>query len=92
MLALREAMLNSVEHGNKRNPEAVINIDLHFEKNLFKVSIKDEGTGFDLSKRLKNLENYDGFQVGKRGLAIIQSTADSIEVNGGTISLTFSGV
>lgn len=38
---------------------------------------------------LIKVENLDGFQIGKRGLSLVKSVADSIEVNGSTISLTF---
>ena len=89
LLALRETLLNSVEHGNKRNPEASINMFIYFESDCLKVSISDEGFGFDLSDTLKKLKSYDGFQIGKRGLAIVESVADSIQVDGGTVSLIF---
>jgi len=45
-----------------------------------------------ISKIIANHGQEDDMILFTIGLAIIQSTADSIEVNGGTISLTFSGV
>ena len=90
-LAIREALLNSVEHGNARRPDAPVDISIYFEADRVRVDISDEGQGFDLSGRLAIIHEQDQFTIGKRGLLLMEATADEIEVNGGTISLSFKG-
>ena len=89
LLALRETLLNAVEHGNRRNPDAYIDLSLFIKSDEFRIEVSDEGPGFDFDGKKKEMESHDGLQVGKRGLPLMVEVADSIEVDGGTVELVF---
>jgi len=89
LLALREALLNAVEHGNRRSSEAFVDIVIHSAPDLLVIEVSDEGAGFDLERCLA-ADSVDG-QIGKRGVPAMRKIADVITVEGGTVSMTFSG-
>ncbi len=89
LLALRETLLNAVEHGNRRNPDAYIDLSLFIKPDEFRIEVSDEGPGFDFDGKKKEMESHDGLQVGKRGLPLMVEVADFIEVDGGTVELVF---
>ncbi len=89
MIALREAMINAVKHGNNFDPGAFIDISLYFEPGVLRIDVSDEGPGFELPDNLKKIEDVCAVQSGARGLPAMNSVADSTEVNGGTVSLIF---
>jgi len=90
MLSIREALLNAVEHGNNYDKNALVEVNLDLQETGLRIDIADQGTGFDLDKKLVDSKNESGFQIGKRGLKIIHAFADKIEVHGGTTRLYFS--
>ena len=90
-LCLRETLLNAVEHGNEQNPEAFVDVSLYFKPDELRIDVSDEGSGFDLTEKLTEAESTDGFQIGKRGLLLMNAAADKIEIVGGTVSLFFYG-
>jgi len=90
MLSIREALLNAVEHGNNYDSNALVEVTLEFQSTGLQIDISDQGTGFNLNKKLIDSKNESGFQIGKRGLKIIHAFADKIEIHGGTMRLFFS--
>jgi len=88
-LALREALINAVKHGNRFNPEASVHLSLYVKPGELRIDVSDEGSGFDLSDKMKRIEDVHILQSGGRGLAVMNSISDEIKVNGGTVSLIF---
>ncbi len=91
-LAVREALINAVSHGNQFDPDAFVDLSLFFRPKELRMDISDEGPGFDLPDDIRKIEDVNVLQAGGRGLSAMYSVADSIEVNGGTISLIFREV
>jgi len=89
MLSLREALLNAVEHGNGNDPEKYVDVSLYPGSKELRVEISDEGWGFDLESTKRGEGYEEGFQLGKRGMPVIHAFADSVEVDGGTVILTY---
>lgn len=89
-LAIREALLNAVEHGSQQSPDSRIDLSLYFEHDHLRVDVSDEGSGFDLADKLLEGENLDAFTIGRRGLPLMRAVSDRLEVNGGTVSLIFT--
>jgi serine/threonine-protein kinase RsbW len=88
LLVLREALLNAVEHGNRRNAKAFVDVMLYRAPQQLTIEVSDEGPGFDLSRiREEGLE----CQLGKRGIPAIRAAADSLTVEGGTLIMVFTG-
>ncbi len=46
-LALEEAFLNAVKHGNKMDPDKTVAIDYTVDHEKVEISIRDEGVGFN---------------------------------------------
>ena len=47
-LCISEAIVNSIQHGNKRDLDKDIFIKVNFEKDYLNIEIKDQGDGFDI--------------------------------------------
>jgi anti-sigma regulatory factor (Ser/Thr protein kinase) len=90
LLALREVMLNAVEHGNHRNPNAFVDIMVYTAPQHLIVEISDEGPGFDPAQTLAVAATPESL-LGKRGMPAIRAAADSLTVEGGTVILGFNG-
>ena len=89
LLSAREALLNAVEHGNDGNPSARFEAGLYVKENEIKITITDEGKGFDLHENLLHPEDLTLKQVGKRGLSFAHSAAQKILVEKGAVTMIF---
>jgi len=92
-LALNEAVMNAIIHGNRNNKDSDIIISFFSDFKGLHFLVSDEGDGFDFNKYLEvgleNLPEDDG--EGKRGILVIKMLTDElIFSNGGsTIELIF---
>lgn len=80
-LCISEAVVNSIEHGNKNDKNKTVSIGVDCNKNQIEVYIKDEGLGFNIDvledpTQKSNLKKESG-----RGIHIIKSLSDKIEYN-----------
>jgi serine/threonine-protein kinase RsbW len=91
LIAILEGVNNAVTHGNKEDASKNVSIHLSLDEETFKVSIQDEGPGFDYKNvpdptAPENLENING-----RGIFLMDKLSDKIEFfeNGKKVELTF---
>jgi serine/threonine-protein kinase RsbW len=80
-LALEEAFLNAIKHGNKMSSDKDVKIDYSVGLDKVEISMTDQGDGFDPEAvpdpRLgENLYKNEG-----RGLLLMQSYMDVVEFN-----------
>jgi len=80
-LALEEAFINAVKHGNKMDPEKEVKIEYSVGAERVEISMTDEGRGFDPDavpdpRCGENLYKADG-----RGLLLMRSYMDIVEFN-----------
>ena len=80
-LALEEALLNAIQHGNKQDAGKQIKVEYFVTPAKFEVSITDEGPGFDPDvvpdpRAEENLRKCCG-----RGLLLMRSYMDEVEYN-----------
>ncbi|MDD5327362.1 MAG: ATP-binding protein [Phycisphaerae bacterium] len=80
-LALEEAFVNAIKHGNKMKPGKEVKVDYSVSSDKVEISITDQGKGFDPEDipdpRLgENLYKNEG-----RGLLLMQSYMDVVEFN-----------
>ncbi|MBF0384308.1 MAG: ATP-binding protein [Candidatus Omnitrophica bacterium] len=78
-LALYEAMVNAVKHGNKLNPDLKVKLEINIQNGNLIMQVSDEGTGFDYKNipnplTSKNLERLSG-----RGIFLIEKIMDKFE-------------
>jgi serine/threonine-protein kinase RsbW len=78
-IAISEALVNAIVHGNKENPEKFVCIDICYDKSMLTVKIKDEGEGFNLEEIPDPTNNNNLLKEHGRGIFIIKSLVDKFE-------------
>ncbi|MBF0489303.1 MAG: ATP-binding protein [Candidatus Omnitrophica bacterium] len=78
-LALHEALVNAVKHGNQMNDGLSVLVDISKENNQLTMQVTDQGEGFDHTLipdpiTPENLEKLNG-----RGIFLIQNAMDKVE-------------
>lgn len=82
-LALEEAIINAIKHGNKFDPKKTVTVEAKVTPRQVEIVIEDQGPGFD-RKRVpdptldENLEKCSG-----RGILLIESYMDKVEYSNG---------
>jgi serine/threonine-protein kinase RsbW len=80
-LAVEEALMNSIKHGNQLDPAKFVTIDFHFNAKIMQITFEDEGDGFDPNDvpdptLEENLELPSG-----RGLMLMRTFMNTVEYN-----------
>jgi len=92
-LSLKEAFINAVKHGNRERDELSVSCSLCFEVNMLLATITDCGEGFNPEELPDPLDPHNHFQLSGRGVYIIKSIAESINVersrDGSTLMLRY---
>ncbi|MDY0084149.1 MAG: ATP-binding protein [Ignavibacteriaceae bacterium] len=83
LLCVSEAIINSIQHGNKRDFDKNVVIKVNAETECINIQIKDQGDGFDLKRisdptKIENIKKESG-----RGLLIMRALCDSVEYQDG---------
>lgn len=80
-LALDEACINAVKHGNLEDPAKAILIGVRADPQAVRVEVQDEGGGFDYTSVLdpRDLDRLE--EPGGRGLFLIQQFMDQVHFN-----------
>ena len=76
-----EAANNAIYHGNKRNPEKKIFVEMTVSTGEVSVVMRDEGKGFDLDGLKNPLEPDNLLRENGRGIFIIKSLMDHVHFN-----------
>lgn len=94
MVAALEAVNNAITHGNKANPQKLVDVEIEFENDEIKITVTDEGQGFSPEKipdptMPENIEELSG-----RGVFLMTKLADSIKFNekGNSVTMSFKEV
>jgi len=94
LVATLEAVNNAITHGNKADPQKMVDVEIMFEKNEMVVTVTDEGKGFNPSvipdpTLPENIEELSG-----RGVFLMKKLADSISFNekGNSVTMSFKEV
>jgi len=87
-LAVREALINAVSHGNHDAPGTFVDMSCRIDKgkNCLNISITDEGMGFDLENHIPPDEPLS--ERG-RGMRLMQNSTGEIHMIGGELTMTF---
>ena len=80
-LALEEAVVNAMKHGNGLDPDKSVQLDCRMSSSRFWIQIEDEGTGFDPQDvpdctAHENLDKASG-----RGLLLMKHYMSFVEYN-----------
>lgn len=80
-LALEEAFLNAVKHGNKMDPTKEVRIDYSVGSDKIEISMTDEGEGFEPEAVADPRYGESLYKPGGRGLLLIYSYMDMVKFN-----------
>lgn len=87
-MAIREAMVNAVVHGNQYNQHKRVRFSLSRTEQRFTVTIADEGTGFDFAHIPDPLAPENLLRTSGRGIFLMRSFMDEVDLrhleSGGT--------
>lgn len=93
LLAIEEAVINAIKHGNKMDESKNVQITFTGNRNGLMFTIEDEGAGFDIRNIPDPLEADDNNSenIGK-GIFLIRSLADKVVFNskGNQIEIGFN--
>jgi serine/threonine-protein kinase RsbW len=80
-LALEEAFINAIKHGNKMNPDKKVKIDYSVDSDKVEILMTDEGGGFDPNSVPDPRSGENLYKTEGRGLLLINSYMDVVEFN-----------
>jgi len=80
-IALDEAFVNAVKHGNQFNPEKNVRISVDVSPKEASFTFEDEGEGFDVAKIPDPRDPENLFKTSGRGVLIIHNIMDAVQYN-----------
>jgi serine/threonine-protein kinase RsbW len=80
-LALEEAFINAIKHGNKMNPDREVKVDYSVGSDKVEIFMTDEGGGFDPNSVPDPRSGENLYKTEGRGLLLINSYMDVVEFN-----------
>ena len=80
-LALEEAFLNAIKHGNKMDPAKKVKIDYSVGLDRIEIFMTDEGEGFKPSSVADPRYGEGLYKPGGRGLLLMNSYMDMVKFN-----------
>ncbi len=78
-LALEEAMINAIKHGNKMDPRKQVHVHAKITSKIADITIEDEGPGFDRSHVPDPTLEENREKCSGRGILLIESYMNSVE-------------
>jgi serine/threonine-protein kinase RsbW len=80
-IALDEAFVNAVKHGNKNDPHKLIRITAELSAKEACFTVEDEGAGFDIKDIPDPCDPANLFKTSGRGVLLIYNIMDEVEYN-----------
>ncbi len=80
-VALDEAFVNAIKHGNKFDAKKLIRVAAEVSKDEARFTIEDEGEGFDVESIPDPLDPENLFKTSGRGVLFIYNIMDEVEYN-----------
>jgi anti-sigma regulatory factor (Ser/Thr protein kinase)/ActR/RegA family two-component response regulator len=80
-VALDEAFVNAVKHGNKNNPSKLVRITAELSAKECRFTIEDEGEGFNVQEIPDPCNPENLFKSSGRGVLLIYNIMDEVKYN-----------
>jgi serine/threonine-protein kinase RsbW len=77
--AVREAVANAIEHGNKSDAGKQVRVDFELQGDEIVIEVRDEGLGFDPDRVPDPLEPENLLRPNGRGILLIREFMDRVE-------------
>jgi serine/threonine-protein kinase RsbW len=89
-LATHEAVVNAIVHGNRRDPDRTVEVQLACDSEDLVIRVADQGAGFDPAGVADPLLPENLLRPGGRGLLLMRALMDEVGhrpgVTGGTVA------
>ena len=80
-MAVREAAVNAVLHGNAYDPSKKVKLDFENSGRELVITIRDQGCGLDMSKIPDPLAPENLLKTSGRGIFLIRSFMDEVQIS-----------
>ena len=80
-MAVREAAINAVLHGNAYDPKKKVKLDFESTARDLVITISDQGKGIDVSKIPDPLATENLLKTSGRGIFLIRSFMDEVQIH-----------
>jgi serine/threonine-protein kinase RsbW len=80
-MAVREAAVNAVLHGNAYDPEKKVELEFERTAKDLVITVRDQGRGMDLSRIPDPLAPENLLKTSGRGIFLIRSFMDVVEIH-----------
>ncbi len=89
-MALEEAIMNAIKHGNDCDPSKTVGIEIGFNDDRFEAVVTDSGGGFDPEQIPDPTADENLGKTSGRGVMLMKEFVDSLEFNecGNKVTLT----
>lgn len=77
-LAVREAVINAITHGNQRDPERTVDVTLIAGNGGITAKVRDHGEGFDPGLTPDPTSDSNRLRTSGRGLLLIRAFVDDV--------------
>ena len=81
VIALDEAFVNAVKHGNRQDPNKLVRITADLSSKEARFSIEDEGEGFNVAEIPDPRDPSNLFKTSGRGVLLIYNIMDEVAYN-----------
>jgi serine/threonine-protein kinase RsbW len=83
-IAVTEAVNNAVQHGNNFQPDKYVTVSIDCTADALRITVVDEGSGFDLAAVADPLAPENITKPNGRGLLIVESIMDEVVITPST--------
>ena len=80
-LCLEEALINAMKYGNGLQKSLPVELDVEGDSQEVRITIKDQGPGFDVSKVADCTEEKNLYRNSGRGVYLIHQLMDEVKYN-----------
>jgi len=89
-MALEEAIMNAIKHGNEGDPEKLVSIEMGFDGSKFEATVSDCGCGFNPEHVPDPTADENLGKASGRGVMLMKEFVDTLEFNdcGNEVTLT----
>jgi len=78
-LALEEALINAIKHGNKLDPKKTVHVEARVTPKLAEIVIEDQGSGFDRDCVPDPLDDCNLDKCSGRGILLMEAYMNRVE-------------
>lgn len=89
-IALREALVNAIEHGNHSDPAKLVRVAAEVSNDEATFTVEDEGVGFNVDDVSNPREHHNLLKSSGRGVLFIRSLMDEAQYDGRGNRLTMT--